>query len=267
MRTKQVRTGSLVCLGLWFASCSAARTEVLRAPETTQRRVLVYTRNGVGYVHANIPASVEALKRIGAEAGFAVDATEDPAVFSPANLKRYAVIVFDNSNNEIFSRDEQRDALKGFVEHGGGVVGIHSAIGSERNWPWFAEMMGGRFRWHPVEQDFTVQVSEPKFPVVHGLEPRFTVHDECYFNVLLNSDLHPVLVTDRTALAGLDKAPEPVTNFPDPLPLAWWHTFDGGREFFVALGHEPSVYAEPWFDGILRQALIWAADVSYVHHG
>lgn len=229
-------------------------------------RVLVYTRNGPGYVHANIPASVEALKQVGASAGFAVDATDSPDAFSGENLKRYAVIVFSNSNNEIFTTDAQRQALKAFVEHGGGVVGIHSAIGSERNWPWFAQMMGGRFRWHPVEQDFRVEVAKPPFLML-GVEKSFTVHDECYFNSLLNPDIHPLLFADRTSLAGLEKAPEPVTDFPDPLPLAWWHTFDGGREFYLALGHEPSMYSEPWFQGILRQALLWAANAGSVQRG
>lgn len=167
--------------------------------------------------------------------------------------------MFSNSNNEIFTSDEQRAALKGFVERGVGVVGVHSSIGSERNWEWFAQMMGGRFRWHPVEQDFEVKVADAGFPVVQGLPATFKVHDECYFDEKLNPDIHAVLVTDRTMLAGLDKAPVPVTDYPNPLPLAWWHTFDGGREFFLALGHESSDYEKPWMDGVLRRAIVWAA--------
>ena len=249
-----------ILLGCSVAGYGQGASTVTRSA-AAQPRILVYTKNGVGYLHANIAASVQAFKRIGPEVGFAVDATEDPADFNAKNLKRYVAIVFDNSGNEIFSTDAQRAALKEFVEHGGGVVGLHAALTAESKWPWFAQMMGGRFRFHPAEQDFKVTVSDPQFPVVHGLAPSFTVHDECYFNGLLNPDIHPVLVTDRTALVGLEKAPEPVSTFPNPLPLAWWHTFDGGREFSLALGHESSVYAEPWFDGILGRALVWAADV------
>jgi uncharacterized protein len=249
----------VISLCVWPGSEAFAQTGATNARPDHQRRVLVYTRNGVGYVHANIPASVEALKRLGAEAGFTVDSSEDPAAFSDANLTRYAVIVFDNSNNEIFSTDTQRQALKDFVEHGGGVVGVHSAIGSERNWDWFAQMMGGRFRWHPVEQDFTVNVVKPRFPVVQELPTAFTVHDECYFIEKLNPGAHPVLTTDPTALAGRDKAPMPLGNFPNPLPLAWYQTFDGGRELYLALGHEASDYSQPWFAGMLQRAIVWAA--------
>ena len=221
MRTRWLAALTIVIVCGGSLSTAPARSEsTLHTNQGTnsvlrQRRVLVYTRNGVGYVHANIAASVAALKKAGAEAGFAVDATEDPGAFSAENLKRYAVIVFSNSNNEIFTSDEQRAALKGFVERGGGVVGVHSSIGSERNWEWFAQMMGGRFRWHPVEQDFEVKVADAGFPVVQGLPATFKVHDECYFDEKLNPDIHPVVVTDRTALQGLDKAPVPGDGLPE----------------------------------------------------
>ena len=77
------------------------------APE---RRVLVYTKNQVGkglYVHDNIPASVVALKKLGAANSFAVDVSDDPAVFTDQNLKRYQAIIFDNTNNEVFDNEEQ----------------------------------------------------------------------------------------------------------------------------------------------------------------
>ena len=76
--------------------------------------------------------SVTAIRKMGAEAGFAVDASDDPAVFTAANLKQYQALVFSNSNNEAFTNQAQRDAFKGYIESGGGFVGIHSASGSER---------------------------------------------------------------------------------------------------------------------------------------
>src|ERR1039458_3255646 len=57
-----------------------------------ESRVLVYTKNQVGkglYVHDNIPASVAAIKKLGEENSFAVDVSDDPAMFTDENLKRY----------------------------------------------------------------------------------------------------------------------------------------------------------------------------------
>src|ERR1035441_1173868 len=88
----------------------------------TQPRILVYTRNytpdGKGYVHDNIAASVEAIQKMGAEKGFAVDYTDNPNVFSNTNLKQYAAIIFSNSDNEAFSSDAQREAFKHYIESG-----------------------------------------------------------------------------------------------------------------------------------------------------
>lgn len=67
-----------------------------------------------------------------------------------------------------------------------------------------------------------------------------------------------VLDTDRTQLTGLDKFRRNPTEFPNPLPLAWYHTFDHGREFYIALGHRKEMYATPLFIGIIERALLWS---------
>ncbi len=228
----------------------------------TQPRILVYTRNytpdGKGYVHDNIAASVEAIQKMGAEKGFAVDYTDNPSVFSKTSLKQYAAIVFSNSNNEAFSSDSQRDAFKHYIESGGGFVGIHSASGSERGWPYFWSVLGGKFAAHPKMQSFTVQVVDPDFPAAKNLPATFEWTDECYFTDHLNPDIHPVLVTDRSRLSSLEAMKIDVASFPNPLPLAWSHQFDGGREFYVALGHNKQDYANPILYGVIENGILWS---------
>ena len=76
-----------------IASARNAKTQALRlclalvlllgaicCASAAERRILVYTKNGKGYVHDNIPASVAALKKLGAENDFLVDVSDDPAV-------------------------------------------------------------------------------------------------------------------------------------------------------------------------------------------
>jgi type 1 glutamine amidotransferase len=253
----------------WILAAGLAGAMAQRVP--TQPRVLVYTRNytpdGKGYVHDNIATSVEAIRKMGAESGFTVDASDDPAVFSDANLKKYAALVFSNSNNEAFANDEQRAAFKRFIEAGGGFVGIHSASGSERGWPYYWAVLGGKFVVHPKMQTFTVSVAEPTFAAVKGLPPQFEWTDECYFFDHLSSDIHPVLTTDRTKLADLAtvSAKADVASFPNPLPLAWYHEFDGGREFYLALGHNKQDYANPILSGIIRRGILWSIRAKQLH--
>ena len=202
----------VICMSgaLWFVSSLAAQT----APEA---RILVYTRNytpdGKGYVHDNIASSVAAIRKMGQESGFIVDASDDPGVFTDANLRQYAALVFSNSNNQAFSDDAQRDAFKHYIEAGGGFVGLHSASGSERDWPYFWSVLGGKFVAHPHQQPFTVRVVDPDFAAAKGLPAQFTWTDECYFLDHLNPGIHPVLVTDRTKLS-TEPMTIDVTKFP-----------------------------------------------------
>ena len=231
-------------------------------PVAASPRVLVYTRSytsdGKGYVHDNIATSVAAIQRMGAERGFDVDVSDDPASFTDANLARYAALIFSNSNNEAFSSDAQRDAFRTYIQGGGGFVAIHSASGSERSWPYFWSVLGGKFVRHPVLQTFQVHVADSSFAAVRGLPGDFAWTDECYFLDHLNPDIHPVLVTDRTALKGLSALKIDVDSFPNPLPLAWYHRFDGGREFYIALGHRKEDYANPVLYGVIERGIVWA---------
>ena len=84
-------------------------------------------------------------------------------MFADATLKQYQALVFANTNNEAFLNDSQRDAFKHYIESGGGFVGIHSASGSERDWPYFASVLGGKFVRHPHQQVFVVRVKDRGF--------------------------------------------------------------------------------------------------------
>lgn len=232
-----------------------------------QPRILVYTRNytpdGRGYVHDNIATSVEAIRKMGAESHFSVDTSDSPEVFTDANLNQYAALVFSNSNNEAFTSDDQRAAFKRYIRSHHGFVALHSASGSERSWPYYWEVVGGKFAEHPVLQTFIVHVVNPGSPITKGLSTDFSWTDECYFTDHQSADIRPLLTTDRTKLRGLDKMnrTDPKT-YPNPLPLAWTQTFDGGREFYLALGHRKEDYANPILYNLIRRGILWSINAQ-----
>jgi type 1 glutamine amidotransferase len=232
------------------------------AGPAADKKVLVYTRNfvssGTGYVHDNIQSGVDAIRKMGAESGFAVDVSDDPKVLTTANLKQYAALVFSNSNNEAFENDSQREAFRSYIQAGGGFVGIHSASGSERNWPYFWSVVGGKFLRHPKFQKFVVRVKDPSHPSTKDLPATFEWADECYYNDHLNPAIHPLLVTDPAKLEDPDKATYPGDRFGDSLPLAWYQEFDGGREFYTALGHQKEDYANPILYKHILGGILWA---------
>ena len=95
--------------------------------------VLIYTKNGKGYVHENIPASIECLKTICKKNGWACQASDDASIFTKEKISKFDVLVFSNTNNETFDTQQQRDVFKAYIQGGGGFVGIHSVCGSERS--------------------------------------------------------------------------------------------------------------------------------------
>ncbi|MZD06569.1 sugar-binding protein, partial [Streptomyces sp. SID5785] len=103
-------------------------------------RVLVFSKV-TNFAHDSIPAGIEAVRKLGAENGFEVEATDDAGAFTDENLSRFQAIVFNNTNSTPEKGDlldaDQRAALQKYVRGGGGWVGLHAASASERDWDWY----------------------------------------------------------------------------------------------------------------------------------
>ncbi len=251
-----IRLHFVVCTALLpFLLLSSLHTSL-----AAERRVLVYTKNQKGqglFVHDNIAASAAALQKLGKENHFEVDVSDDPAVFTAANLKKYRAIVFDNTNNEIFENDEQKAALQGFIRGGGGVVGIHSATGSMRKWPYFWQVMGGKFSRHAKMQKFTLIVKDAADPSTKHLPATFEWTDEFYYVDNIPEGRHVVLAGDLKNLDDPGKDKFPGKTFGDEYPLAWRQTFDGGRQFYTSLGHKIEHYSDPRLTQHILGGLLW----------
>jgi uncharacterized protein len=233
---------------LLFLGCSVTPPE---------KRVLIYTRNGQGYVHDNVAASVAALENILTRRGISADVSDDPALFTTENLQRYSALVFSNTNNEAFDTDEQRLALVHYIQAGGGFMAIHSGCASERQWPWYWSMVGGTFVRHPKLQTFDIKVVDRTHPSTDFLEDVWTWEDECYFLNHLNPGIRVLLAVDLRTLVDPEAAAYPGEVFGHYFPLAWYQEFEGGRQFYTSLGHKIEYYSDPAFLRHLEGGLVW----------
>lgn len=252
---KQLRFSALLFALLATCAFAGPRVSPAAAAAAWQRsspkvnwskvRVLVYTKNGKGYVHDNIPNSIEAIKAMGQEHKFAVDASDDPAVFTDENLKKYNALVFSNTNNDVFDTDAQRVALMRFVQAGGGFAAIHSASGTERKWDWFAAMLGARFLRHPPYQKFNIRILDRTHPSLAHFGETWTKEDECYYLQRMNVNMRVLAVNDLSAIN--DPKGEKPATFGDVFPSVWYQEFDGGRQWYTSLGHHKDDYTRPDF--------------------
>ncbi|WP_268125200.1 ThuA domain-containing protein [Roseivirga pacifica] len=222
-----------------------------------QKHILIYTKNGEGFVHDNIEASVNALKKLSAENNYTTEVTADPTFFTPENLAKFDCIIFSNTNNEAFDNQAQRDAFQQYTQSGGGFVGIHSAAGSERDWPWFWAVVGGKFVRHPALQPFEMKVLDQQNPATNFLGETWQWEDEVYYLDNLNPDIHVLLAADLRTVEDDSKDEFHRNRFGNYTPLAWVHQFDGGRQFFTALGHKSEYYSDPVFLKHLLGGIQW----------
>lgn len=227
-------------------------------------RVLVYTKNGKGYVHDNIPHAVKCIQKLGEENGFKVDVSDTAIVFTEENLKQYTLLVFPSTNNDVFDTEAQRVAFRRYIQAGGGFVGLHSVTGTERNWKWFKMMIGGTFTWHAKNQKFSVKVIDPSHETVEGLPKIWERSDECYFAKELNPGIKVVMAHDITTLNPNEE--EKIKQFSAPFvdiyPAVWYHHFDGGNIWVTALGHNKENYTDPMYIKHIFQGMTFVAGES-----
>jgi len=155
---------------------------VLQTAAFAKKHVLIYTKNGEGYIHDNIDANVEAMKKICDKHKITYEVSNDPAVFTPEKMKTFDAQIWANTNNEAFDTQAQKMAFQKYMQTGGAWMGIHAACASERDWGWFAAMVGGRFVRHPKQQDFDIKVLDNSHPATQHLPAVWEwKDDECYY--------------------------------------------------------------------------------------
>jgi len=147
-------------------------------------------------------AGVEAVREIGAAQGFAVDATEQPAAFTPDGLARYATLVFLSTSGEILD-PSGKAALEAYVRGGGGFVGVHGAAATEYGWPFYGRLVGAWFDKHPPVQRATVRVEDRDHPATRHLDTAWVRTDEWYnFRTNPRPDVRVLATVDESSCSG-----------------------------------------------------------------
>ncbi len=234
--------------------------------QTDETKILIYTHNGKGsgnpYIHENIPYAVEALKKMAEEQSWHYLVSDDPEFFTTENLQDIDCIIFSNTNNEAFDTDAQKEVFVSYIRNGGAFVGIHSASGSERAWPWFWDLLGGKFMRHPPLQPFEIKVIDQEHPATDFLGETWEWEDEPYYLNYLNPDIHILLAVDYTQLKDGEEPKIPGTQFGNYTPLSWCHTFEGGRQFYTALGHKKEYYEDEKFLKHILGGIQWTMGID-----
>lgn len=215
-------------------------------------KVLVFSKTTF-YYHESIPNGIEAIQLLGKQMHFYVDTTTNASKFTDNNLKQYAAVIFLSTSDTsgALLNNSQQNALKHFIESGKGYVGIHAAADAEYQWLWYNHLVGAYFKSHPQQQEAEVHVEDSNFIATQMLPSSWKKFDEWYnFKDTHWDEVHVLLTVDERTYTGGENG--------DYHPICWYHNYDGGRSFYLALGHTKESYSEPLFLDILAGGIQYA---------
>ncbi len=198
--------------------------------------VLVFSKS-VANRHESIPAGKLMMLELGKVHKMKIDTTEDAALFADTTLIKYDAVVFMNTTGDVLDSAQQL-ALINFIKSGKGFVGIHSASDTEHDWPWYGDLVGAYFKGHPkVQRALFTKVGDD--PLTSALPDRWYRSDEHYNFKTLPAGVTVLYKIDENSYEGGEHDGEH--------SMAWYHSFDGGRSFYTAMGHTPQSYSDPLF--------------------
>ena len=221
--------------------------------------ILVFAK-AAGFVHVDaLPAGHKLLEDIARDKGWSIFQTDNGAVMSPELLAQFDVVVWNNTSGTTLNGGQQ-SAFRGYIENGGGFVGIHAAGGDPwYNWKWYVnELIGAQFIGHTMDphfQDADVLVLEPSDPIVAHLPARWRVPTEEWYGFDVSARQ-----AGHTVLLALDEASYDPNNsgMQGEHPSTWKREIGQGRMFYTAIGHTAKTYDNSGFREMVKKAIVWA---------
>jgi cytochrome c len=230
-----------------LAATLVVATPAAAAP-ATRYRVLVFT--GANHDPATA-AGLAAIRRLGRDHRFAVDATATATAFTPTNLDRYATVVFLNAAGDHLD-DAAQAAFEAYVRGGGGFLGTHSAIEAEPEWQFLTDLLGTRATGTSATTKATVEVADQVHPASDPLPEYWQVTDRWYnFTGNVRGVSH--------VLATVDENTYPGGTMGFDHPISWCKDYQGGRSFYIGRGGTAASFGEQGLRAHLLGAIEWSA--------
>jgi type 1 glutamine amidotransferase len=203
----------------------------------------------------------EALAELVSEAGFTVQVAEDPDA-ALAALDEGVRLLVVNAGDPAGPAADGADALHAeatviaagetaldaAIDRGIGILAVHAAAASLRDYPAFERALGARWlsgvSWHPPISEAHVHVVG-NHAIVEGLAD-FTVFDERYTGFRLLDVIEPI--AEHTEGEGRH-------------PLVWAREFGRSRLVYDALGHDTRSYESAGHRDLIARSLDWLSRV------
>lgn len=238
------------------------------SPEVTpskSRKILVFDKF-TGFNHWVTPHTTQVIRVLGEKSGaYDTEITKDVYCLEAENLSKYDAIVLNNNcsvgprrnlildlldEDKSLNEDQKNEIAKElennlieYVKNGGGLIVAHGAIVMQNNSMPFSEMVGGSFDYHPPQQEVTLELVDPKHPLVKAFNGKAFVHiDEPYLfrNAYEQKNFKPLLYMDTNKLSKKNKPIEENIRY-----VSWIKKHGNGRVFYVSPSHNAQSFEDP----------------------
>ena len=230
---------AMVTTGLLVDTTPAVAQTVPTNELAADFKALIFSKTA-GFRHDSIPTGIAAIEKLGAENNFEVDATEDGAAFTEANLAQYDAVIWLSTTGDVLNA-EQQTAFEGYIAAGGGYAGIHAASDTEYDWPFYGGLVGAYFEGHPAQQNVSVKTVDQVHPSTAHLPATQTRFDELYnYRTNPRDTVHVLQELDEKSYTG-------GTMGTTDHPITWCQDYEGGRSWYTGLGHTQESFVEESF--------------------
>lgn len=198
--------------------------------------------------------------------GMTYESTKDASVINAENLKNYSLVILYTTGDLTQVGTDGQPAmgpngvadLLAWLENGGAVMGFHSTTDSFHTpeggevTP-FLKMIGGEFKTHGKQFAGTLKVVDPAHPAMARFPKDWTIQDEWYMFINLNTtDMHVLALLDP----GEERGKQEMYNVPS-YPMVWCSQYGKGRVYFNGMGHREDVWTHPDFRNVIEDAAKW----------
>ncbi len=248
-----------------FGRSPVFETEAPVIPPLSRPAVFVFSKTNA-FIHKEaIPAAEALFKQLGNKNSWSVYISENGAVHNADDLAKFDVIVWNNVTGDVLNATQQQ-ALKNYLQAGGGWIGLHGAGDSSSSWAWLKdELVGAEFVAHPYPEQFqqaTMHIEHNDDPVVAHLGAEWIRIDEWYsFTESPRNKGMQVLATLDESTYTPDFRGKDISMGADH-PIIWKHCLGKGRALYSALGHTAESYLEPDYITLLEQAVVWTGNLT-----
>jgi type 1 glutamine amidotransferase len=243
----QILQMALVGILLTISSCDVKSKRM----ETVDQgyNILLFTKTAE-FRHEAIEAGVLAIEAMAENNAWTIIHSEDSAIFNINSLDSVHVVIFLNTSGPIFN-EEERAAFAHYISRGGNFLGVHAATDTEKDWPYYTNLLGAVFDSHPEVQAARITKNmKSDHPSIQHFPNEFWMTDEWY-------NFKDTLSTEFTILLELEEDSYEGIRMGTRHPLSWYREIGESRIFYTGLGHELSMYQNPDFLHHLEQAIKW----------